>query len=172
MSLFDYTNLIIVGGCAVFCIVKGFKKKIFKKLAFVYAVVFACFIANSKYNVLLLSNVDIIGLENKLFGDVWTEKINNAIVTVLGTIIMTVAFHILFKQIFRVVEGNFDNDIYTEVMDRIRGALDGLFVFYSIGMCSDTDRVVVAQTNSIKIVQTRFLLPEKVNIYRLSRNLN
>ena len=88
MSLFDYTNLILIGGCTVFCIVKGFKKKIFKGLAFIYAGVFACFVTSSKYNGLLLSDIDIIGFENDLFGKVWTEKINSAIVTVLGTIIM------------------------------------------------------------------------------------
>ena len=171
MKLLDYINLILIGGCALFCVVKGFKKKSFKKLAFIYAVVLACFVARS-YSGLLLVDVDIIHLESELFGEAWTEKINSAIVIVLGTIIMTVELHIMLKLIFRVVDGNMDKDIYTVVMDRLRGAVDGLFIFDSISQHLMTSNVVLAQTHSIKITHTRFLLPEKINIYRLVRNLN
>ncbi len=172
MHILDCVNMTLIGGAAVFCVIKGFKKNIFKTLAFVYAVVFAGFVT-TKCNGLVLSNIDIISLENKLIGAVWTEKINSAFTTALGTIIMTVTLHIMLKQIFRVVDGRFDSDIYTEITDRLRGAVDGLFVFYSLCMISLVPQAaMLAQNNSIKVTQIRFMLPEQINIHRQVRNLN
>lgn len=171
MTLIDYLNLALIGFAAIICVLKGFKIRIFKKLASVASVILACFVGN-KYNGFLLSDVDIIGIENKIFGEVWTEKINNAICTVLGAIIMTVLLHITLKQIFKVVDGSFDKDIYTQIRDRLRGTIDGLFVFWHENVTYISPCVLLFQEKAAKITHTKILLPEKIDIYKLARILN
>ena len=65
MTLIDYLNLALIGFAAIICVLKGFKIRIFKKLASVASVVLACFVGN-KYNGFLLSDIDVIGIENKI----------------------------------------------------------------------------------------------------------
>ena len=171
MTLVDHINLALIGFAVIICVVKGFKSRIFKTFASISSVFLACFIG-IKYNGFVLSDVDVISIENKIFGETWTEKINNAICTVLGTIIMTVLLHITLKQIFKVVDGNFENDIYTQIRDRLRGAIDGLFVFghenvSCIFLCGG-----LFQIKCSKVTQTKNLLPEKIDIYKLARILN
>lgn len=171
MTLIDHVNLALIGFAVIICVVKGFKNRIFKTFASIASVVLACFIG-IKYNGFVLSDVDIIGIENKIFGEIWTEKINNAICTVLGTIIMTVLLHITLKQMFKVVDGNFEKDIYTQVRDRLRGAIDGLFVFGHENITYISPCLVLFQIKCSKITQTKNLLPEKIDIYKLARILN
>ena len=80
-------------------------------LSVVYAGVLACCLG-SKYSKLLLSDINIIDIENKLLGDVLTEKINSAIINVVGTIIIMIALLIMLKQMSAVFDGHMEKDIH------------------------------------------------------------
>lgn len=170
MNLFDCINFSLIGGCSFFCVIMGFKKKTFKKLAYIYSTILA-FFAVVKCNVFLLPEIKVTYVSNTLLGE-YTEKIYSAIYTLLGTIIMTIALHILIKNIFRVVDRKFDRDIYAEVMDRIRGAVDGLFELCTVGIFSTYRINGVIETSAPKIIHTNFSIPSNADMYRLGRNLN
>ena len=49
MTLIDYLNLALIGFAAIICVLKGFKVRVFKRLASIASVVLACFVGN-KYS--------------------------------------------------------------------------------------------------------------------------
>lgn len=172
MGIVNIINLLLIGIAIVLCVGNGFRKRIFKILASVTALYLSAFLVR-EYGVLLLPDIDIISLKNELLSEMLTEKINSAIVSVLGTIILTLFLHILLKQIFRVVDGKIEKNIQVEVFDRIRGAIDGLFlIFEPITWVTFTARTHLTADKIKRYVVEYFLLPSKIDIYKLERNLN
>ena len=102
MDIIYFINLALVGICVIYCVYKGFNNRIFKSLSFASIYLLACCLG-IKYGKLLMPNINFIDIENKLLGRYIAEKINSAIVTTLGTIILIISLNILLKQIFKVV---------------------------------------------------------------------
>lgn len=171
MDIIYFINLALVGLCVVFCVYKGFKSKLFKSLSFAYICVLAGCLG-SKYSGLLLPNIDFVDLENNIFGKSLTEKINSAAVNLLGTIILVISLNIMLKQIFKVVDGRLEKSLYVEIMDRIRGAVDGLFVLYKIGNISIDSNTMVYTEITARFLPDKFIFRKNTDIHKLVRNLN
>ena len=171
MDKIYFFNLALIGVCVVFCVYKGFNNRIFKSLSFAYICILACCLG-SKYGKLLIPDIDFIDIENKLMERHITEKINSAIVSALGTIILIISLNILLKQIFKVVDGRLEKTLYVEIMDRICGAVDGLFVLYEIGSISIESKIEVSEESTADVVPEDFVFHKSTDIYELVRNLN
>lgn len=171
MDIIFLVNLALVGICVIFCVYKGFKSKIFKSLSFAYICVFATCIG-SKYSKLLLPNFNVIDIENNLLEKSLTEKINSTIVTLVGTIILIISLNIMLKQIFKIVDGRLEKSLYMEIMDRIRGAVDGLFVLYKIGNISLDSNIEITSELNIQTVPDNSVLRKNTDMYKWIGNLN
>ncbi len=121
MNILDFICIAIMGASIVICSIKGLKKLVFKVSAFIIATIMAKLLGN-KFGNLLLSKVidfDVGAL---------SDKFNDTIISVLGTLIVFLLLFIILKMLFRIVEGKMERSIQSIIVDRLLGALTGLFI--------------------------------------------
>lgn len=172
MNIICLTNLALVGICVVFCVNSKLKKTIFKAFSFAYTSLFLVCIGN-KCSKLLLPNFNSIDVDSKLLEKSVIEKINSTVVTLVGTIILIISLNIMLKQMFRIVDGRLEKSLYVEIMDRIRGAVDGLFVLYKIGNVSLESHIEIPPCEiTVRNLHEEFIVRKNIDIYKLVRNLN
>ena len=171
MDFIYLINLTLIGACVIFCVYRGFKCKMFKSLSFAYTCVLAGCLG-SRYGKLLFPNIDVLNIENKLLEKNLTEKINSTVVSLLGTLILIISLDILLKQIFKVVDGRWERSLYVEILDRLRGAVDGLFVLYKIGNISIDSNIEISRKITVECLLDKFVLRKNTDIHKLVRNLN
>ncbi len=172
MDIIYLTNLALVGICAVSCVNSEFKRTIFKAISFAYTSLFLVCVA-SKCNKLLLPDFNSIDVDGNLLEKSVIEKINSTVITLVGTIILIISLNIMLKQMFKIVDGRFERSIYVEIMDRIRGAVDGLFVLYKIGNISLDSHIENPPCEiTVRNLHDEFIVRKNIDIYKLVRNLN
>ncbi len=166
MNILDCVGIILIISSVAICVFKGFKKIIFKLAAFAIAMVLAKFIGQSFGNLLLS---DFIKFD---IGSV-SDKVNNTIISILGTLIVFVLLFVFLKLIFKVVEGKFEKNIQSVIVDRLCGALVGFVLGVAVVFVfTEIVSIVLAIVATIKRDASVFKIADNSMIFRLVRNLN
>lgn len=119
MTVLDWICVAILGVSTVFCTFKGFRKLIFKTIAFVLAIMLAKLIG------LYLGKAVTSGIIN--FGGV-SKQLSHTFISALGTIIAFLLLSFILKKIFNIVDRKIEPNIQSAITNRILGALAGLFL--------------------------------------------
>ena len=170
MNILDWISLAIIGISVVICAMKGLKKVIFRVCAFAVAAIMAKLLGARLGNFLLS---DIITFDkSKLDADA-SEKIYNTLISTLGTLIVFLTLFFILKKIFRVVEGKMGRSLQSIVIDRLCGALVGLFLGVAfVFVFTETVSIVFATISLIKRDTQIYLYIDNSIIFKLFRNLN
>ena len=170
MNILDWICLAIIGAAVVVCSIKGLRKIFFKISAFVLSILIAEFIG-SRIGYFLLSDLIHINLPT-LDSDV-TEKISNTIISTLGTLIVFLLLFFILKKIFAIVEGRLERKLHSVIVDRILGALTGLF--FGVAFVFVFTEVVVIIFTAISAIKRDIEVFKYVDnsiIFKFFRNLN
>ncbi len=166
MNILDYISLAFICAAIVFCSFKGIKKVIFKTAAFVISIIVAKLIGE-KFGDLLLS--EIIDLDVGIL----SEKVNGTIIAVLGTLILFVLLFVFLRLIFKVIEGKYEKNMQSMIVDRILGALVGFFIGVAVVFVfTEVVDIVFTVIATIKQDTDIFDLIDDSIIFTLLHNLN
>ncbi len=166
MTVFDYICFVIIGAAVMLCAFKGLRKIIFRLAAFIVSMIVARLIGDKIGNLLLS---DVIQID---IGPI-SEKIKSTIISSLGTLVVFILLFIFLKLIFKVVEGKFDQNINSVIIDRLCGALVGFFLGVAIVFVfTEVVDIVITIIATFKKDGEIFDFVQKSIVFRLLRNLN
>lgn len=166
MNIFDSVCVILIIASVIVCTVKGYKKVVFKAAAFAIAM-FAAKLTGSVFGNFLLS--DVIKVKINLISD----SVSDAIVTGIGTALMFVFLFILLRLIFKIVEGKMEKSLQSIVLDRLCGALAGLFIGVAVAFAfTEIVSIVLVVVSSLTRSHDIFDFVDNSVIFKLFRNLN
>ena len=170
MNILDWISLMLIGAFVVFCVFKGLKRLSFRLCAFIVAMLMAK-LSGHYLGDFLLS--DIIQIESGLFGEKLTEKINDVLVSLLGTLILFIWLSVLLKRIFAIVEDRMERSYRVAFIDKIWGALTGIFDGMAFAFVF-TEIVTIVDRAAFKRKQELcgFIDGNNRIIYKLARILN
>lgn len=150
MSVFDYICLAVIAFSTIICAAKGLRKIVFKLCAIALAVIV------SKY-----------------LGEMLLDAVNITLTPAIGMFVVFLFFYIIFKLIFKIIEGKLADGVQSIVIDRLLGALVGLFVGTAIVFVFTEVIDIVGAVASIFDLDTEFFdAVDNTVIFRLIRNLN
>ena len=166
MNILDIICIAIIAACMMICLIKGFKKVIFKLSSFVIAMILAKLFGNRIGKALLSKIIDIdIGA--------FSDKLNSAIISALGTLIVFVMLFVLLRLIFKVVEGKMERSIRSVVVDRLWGALTGFIIGVAfVFVFTETVYIILTTVSAIKCSTEAVEYIDKTIIFKFFRNLN
>ncbi len=166
MTFLDFLCIAIIVVFTAICAFKGMKKIIFRMVAFIVAMLVAKLLGYKIGNFLLS---DIIQID---IGPV-SNRVKETIISVVGTLLLFVILFIFLRLIFKVVEGKFEKNIQSIIIDRLCGALVGFLLGISIVFVfTEVVDAVLAVIAFVKKDIEVFNIAEESIIFRLFRNLN
>lgn len=150
MSVFDYICLAVIAFSTIICAYKGLRRIIFKICAIVLAVVI------SRY-----------------WGQFLLNKLNISLSPAVGGVVVFVFFFIVFKLVFKIIEGKLADGVRSIVIDRLLGALVGLFVGTAVVFVFTEIIFMIESVTTLFDIAPEF--SDMINdtiIFRFMRNLN
>ncbi len=169
MNALDILCLVIISASIVICTLKGLKKIIFKVCAFFLAMLLAKLFGFKVGDLVIPELVK----DNKLFGSEMAEKIDDSIASVVGTIIIFIVSFVILRLIFKIVEFKLGSSMQSIVINRLLGALVGLFAGVAV-VLAFTEVVNIIASVSVFVDQGDVFFDAIDNsvIFKFFRNLN
>ncbi len=169
MNILDIICLVIIAASVIICTLNGLKKIIFKICSFFLAMLLAKFLGFKFGNFILPEAIK----DNQLFGAELSEKINDSIASVVGTIIILVVSFIILRLIFKVIEFKLGSNLQSIVINRLLGALVGLFAGVAVVLAfTEVVNIVASVAAFINQGDVFFDAIDNSVIFRFFRNLN
>ena len=150
MSVFDYICLAVIAFSTIICAYKGLRKIIFKICAVAFAV-----------------------LISRYWGNILLNELNISLSPAVGGVVVFLFFFIVFKLIFRIIEGKITDGVRSIVIDRLLGALVGLFVGAAVVFVFTETVFIIEKITTLFDIAPEFSSSiDNTIIFRFMRNLN
>ena len=169
MNVLDILSLVFILASVAICTLKGLKKIVFKICSFFLAMLLAKLLGFKVGELVIPELVK----DNKLFGSEMAKKINDSIASVVGTIIIFLASFIILRLIFKVVEFKLGSSMQSIVINRLLGALVGLFAGVAVVLVfTEVVNIVASVAAFIGQGDIFFDAIDNSVIFKFFRNLN
>ena len=150
MSVFDYVCLAVIAFSTIICAYKGLRKIIFKICATVFAV-----------------------LISRYWGNILLNELNISLSPAVGGVVVFLFFFVVFKLVFKIIEGKLTDGVRSIVIDRLLGALVGLFVGTTVVFVfTEIIFIIEKVTILFDIAPEISEMIDNTIIFRFMRNLN
>ena len=169
MNALDILCLVIISASIVICTLKGLKKIIFKVCAFFLAMLLAKLFGFKVGDLVIPELVK----DNKLFGSEMAKKINDSIASVVGTIIIFIVSFVILRLIFKIVEFKLGSSMQSIVINRLLGALVGLFAGVAVVLLfTEVVNIIASVSAFVDQGDVFFDAIDNSVIFKFFRNLN
>ena len=150
MSVLDYICLAVMAFSTIICAYKGLRRIIFKICAVVFAV-----------------------LISRYWGNILLNELNISLSPAVGGVVVFLFFFVVFKLVFKIIEGKLTDGVRSIVIDRLLGALVGLFVGTTVVFVfTEIIFIIEKVTILFDIAPEISEMIDNTIIFRFMRNLN